>query len=64
MDETKDDALYTDFLGESVAGTEDVDDNNSYTNYYDDSPTTNEITDYDWTSFFVDDENDSDFEEF
>jgi len=32
--------------------------------YYDDSPATYEILDYDWHSFFTDDENDSDFEGF
>ena len=64
MDGTKDDALYKDFLGKGVAKTEDVADNDGYTDYYDDSPATYEIPDYGWASFFMDDENDSDFEGF
>ena len=66
MDRTKDDALYEDFLGKSVAEseTEDVADNDSYADYYDCSPTTHEIQDYDWASFIVADENYSDFEDF
>ena len=54
------DALYEDFLGEGVAETEVVMDNDSYTDYYDDSPTTHEIPDYG----FMDDKNDTDFERF
>jgi len=44
----EDDALYEDFLREDVAEseTEAVADNDSYTNYYDDSPATHEILDY------------------
>jgi len=36
--------------------------NDSYADYY--SPATLDILDYDWASFFMDDENDSNFEEF
>ena len=61
---TKDDALYEDIFGEDVAETEDVADNDGYADYYDDSPATREIPDCSWASFFVDDENDSDFEGF
>ena len=40
-------------------------DNDRYVGYYDYSPATHQIPDYDRTSFFlVDDENDSDFEGF
>jgi len=51
MDGTKDDALYEDFLGDGVAKTEDMVDNDGYTDYYDDSPATYEISDYNWASF-------------
>jgi len=60
----KDDALYEDFLGECVAETEDVVDNDRYSDYYDDSPTTHEILDYGWASFFTADENDSNLDGF
>jgi len=53
MDGTKNYAMYEDFLGEGVAETEDVADNDGYGDYYDD-----------WASFFADDENDSNFEGF
>ena len=43
-----------------IAETEDVADNDSN----DDSPATHEIPDYDWASFFTDDENDSEFKRF
>ena len=55
------DALYEDFHGECVAETEDVVDSGGYSDYYDDSVATCEIPDYDWVSFFVDDDNDSRF---
>jgi len=60
-DGTKDDE---DFLGEGVAETEDVTDNDGYAIYYDDSPATHEIPDYDWASFFWADDDDSNFVEF
>jgi len=53
-----------DFLGGDVAETKDVADNDGYADYYDNSPATCEIPDYGWASFFLDDENDSDFEGF
>ena len=53
MDGTEDDALY-----------EDVADSGGYGNYYDYSVATCEIPDYDWVSFFADDDNDSNFEGF
>ena len=62
MEGTEDDALQEEFLGEGVAETEDVVGNDSYADYY--SPATLDILDYDWASFFMDDENDSNFEEF
>jgi len=40
------------FNGEGVAETEDVADNDSYLDYYGNSPATHEIPDYDWASFF------------
>ena len=46
-DGTKDDALYEDFLGKGVAKTKDVSDSDSYNDYYDDSPATHEILNYD-----------------
>ena len=46
MDGTEDDALYEDFLGEGVAETEDVADNDGYADYYDDFPATHEILEY------------------
>ena len=53
MDGTKDDALHVFFFnGEGVAETEDVADNDSYLDYYGNSPATHEIPDYDWASFF------------
>jgi len=58
------DALYEYFLGEGVAETEEVADNDSYGDYYDNSPATHDIPDYDWVSFFTGDQNDSDFEGF
>jgi len=61
MDGTEDDAHYEDFYGEWVAETWDVADSDGYGDYYDDSVATCEIPDYDWVSFFVDDDNDSDF---
>ena len=51
MDGTKDDALCEDFLGEGVAETEDVLDNDGYADYYDNSPATHEIRDYGWARF-------------
>ena len=51
MDGTEDDALYEDFLGECVAETENVMDNDGYADYYDDSLATCEIPDYDLASF-------------
>ena len=63
-DGTKHDALYEDFLGESVAETEDVVDNDGYADYYKNTPVTHEIPDYGWACFFVDDENYSHFEGF
>jgi len=45
VDGTKDDVLYEDFLGGGVDETEDVMDNDGYTDYYDDSPATHEILD-------------------
>jgi len=56
--------LYEDFLGEGVAETEDVMNNDDYTDYYYDFPATHEISDYNWANFFTDDENYSDFEGF
>jgi hypothetical protein len=41
-----------------------VADSNGYGDYYDDSVATCEIPDYEWVSFFTDDDNDSDFERF
>ena len=52
------------FLVKEFAETEDVADNDGYADYYNNSPATHEILDYDWASFFVDDENGSDFEGF
>ncbi|KAK2169964.1 hypothetical protein LSH36_5g02008 [Paralvinella palmiformis] len=46
MDGTEDDALYEDFLGEGVAETEDVADNDGYADYYEDFPATHEILEY------------------
>ena len=43
MNGTKVGVLYEDFLGEGVAETEDVADNNGYADYYDNSPATHEI---------------------
>ena len=43
--------MYENFLVEGVAETEDVAGNEGYINYYDDSPTTVEILDYNWASF-------------
>ena len=60
MDGTEDDALYEDFHGECVAETGDVADSHGYGDYYDDSVAACEILDYDWVSFFADDDNDSD----
>jgi len=39
-------------LSEGFAETEDVADNDGYTDYYDDSPATHEILDYGWAVFF------------
>jgi len=52
MDGTKDSAMYEDFLGEGIAETEDVVDNNSYADYFDDSSAKHEILDYNWAGFF------------
>jgi len=60
----KDDASYEDSLGEGVAKTEDVAYNDGYGDYYDDSLVISEILDYDWASFFTDDDNDSYFDGF
>ena len=57
MDGTEDDALYEDFLGECVAETEDVVDSDGYGDYYNDSVAACEFPDYDWVSFFADDDN-------
>jgi len=46
MDGTKDDALYKDVLGEGVAETEDVVDNDAYADYYNHSSATHEILDF------------------
>ena len=45
MDGTKDDALYENILGEGVAETEDVADNDGYADYYYDFPAMHEILD-------------------
>jgi len=47
-----DDTLYEDFLSKGVAEAWDVADNSDYVDYYDESPVTFEILDYDWASFF------------
>ena len=57
MDRTEYDALYEDILGECVAETEDLADNEGYADYYNKSLATCEIPDYNWGSFFVDDDN-------
>jgi len=36
---------------------EDVEDNDAYGDYYDDSLAACEIPDYDWVSFFIDEDN-------
>jgi len=64
MDGMEDDALYEDFLGECVAKIEDVVDNDDNGDYYDDSLATCEIPNYNWASFFMDNDNDSGFEGF
>ncbi|KAK2162361.1 hypothetical protein LSH36_100g11004 [Paralvinella palmiformis] len=64
IDGMKDDASYEDSLGEGVAKTEDVAYNDGYGDYYDDSLVISEILDYDWASFFTDDDNDSYFDGF
>jgi len=64
MDGTKDDALYEDFLCEGVAETDYLVDNDSYADYYDNSPVTHDFMDYGWVSFFADDKNVLDFEKF
>ena len=46
MDRTED-ALCEDFLGEGVHETDDVADNNGYTDYYEDTSAKHEILDYD-----------------
>ena len=65
-DGTEDSALFEDFLGEGVAETEDVVDNDGYDDYFNDFPATpvHKILDYDQASFFTDEENDYDFEGF
>ena len=64
MDGTEDDALYKDFLGEDVADTQDVADNDRYADYYNNYSAIYEILDQDWANFFAADENDSNFEGF
>jgi len=53
MDGIEDGALYEDFLGECVAKTKGMENNNGYDDYYDNSLGTCEILDYYWVSFFI-----------